>query len=130
MKKVILFIFAMTVLASCENKKADPAEIVGKTAKVYYDYLLHGNYDAFVDGTYRKDSIPPAYREQLLANAKMFVGQQKEEHRGIKDIRIADAKIDTLRHVGSAFLILAYGDRTTEEIVVPMVEVKKIWYMK
>jgi hypothetical protein len=32
------------------GEKNDPGEIVGKTAKIYYDYLLNGNYDAFVAG--------------------------------------------------------------------------------
>ena len=51
-------------------------EVAGRAAKAYYDQLLHGDYNAFVAGRYQPDSIPAAYREQLVANAKMFLGQQ------------------------------------------------------
>ncbi len=119
-----------TLLFSCKKQEKDAAEIVGKTAKIYYDYLLHDNYEAFVDGSFRPDSIPPSYREQLIANAKMFIGQQKEEHQGIKKITISNATIDTLHHTGNAFLLFSYGDKTTEQVIVPMVERKGVWYMR
>ena len=50
MKKIIYILLFVSVLFSCGSKKNDPGEIVGKTAKIYYDYLLNGNYDAFVAG--------------------------------------------------------------------------------
>ena len=49
---------------------------------------------------------------------------QKEEHQGISNVKIADAKADTAHHTAMAFLVLDYGDKTSEEIVVPMIEVK------
>ena len=60
----------------------------------------------------------------------MFVGQQQDEHRGIREVRIVNAKADTARHVADVFLVFAYGDSTTEQIVVPMVEQEGVWYMR
>ena len=130
MRKILIVLYSLCLLFSCKKQEKDAAEIVGKTAKIYYDYLLHDNYEAFVDGSYRPDSIPPSYREQLIANAKMFIGQQKEEHQGIKEITISNATIDTLHHTGNAFLLFSYGDKTTEQVIVPMVERKGVWYMR
>ncbi|WP_018464900.1 DUF4878 domain-containing protein [Segatella paludivivens] len=130
MKKIFYILLLVTVLFSCSSQKKDPSEIVGKTAKIYYDYLLNGDYEAFVDGMNQPDRIPDNYREQLVANAKMFVGQQNEDHKGIKKIAVSNAEIDTIHNTGDAYLLLTYGDKTTEQVAVPMVKRKGIWYMR
>ena len=114
---------------SCDHGPA-PEEVAAQAAKTYYDLLLQGKYDQFVDGRYQPDSIPASYREQLVANAKMFIGEQQEAHRGIKEVRIANAKADTLHHVANVFLVFVYGDSTNEEVLVPMVEHKGVWYTR
>ncbi|MBQ6210200.1 MAG: hypothetical protein IJK42_10590 [Prevotella sp.] len=127
----IIYVFCAFLLASlyaCGGK--DPGEVAAHAAKQYYDYLLQEKYDAFVDGQYRPDAIPSSYREQLIANAKMFMGQQSKEHRGIKEVRIVNAQADTARHAANVFLLFAYGDSTSEEVNVPMVEHEGIWYLR
>lgn len=127
------FIFAaMTaaVLCGCSAHEPHAGEIAGNAAKLYYDWLAEGKYDAYVDGFYRPDSIPGSYREQLITNAKMFAAQHREERGGIASVRLLRASADTARHVGSAYLLLCYGDSTKEEIVVPMVEHKGVWMMR
>ena len=130
MKKILYTLLLVTVLFSCGSKKNDPGEIVGKTAKIYYDYLVDGNYDAFVAGMNQPERIPDNYREQLVANAKMFIEQQNEEHGGIKKVGVSDAKADTIHNTGDAILLLTYGDKTTEHVAVPMVKRKGVWYMR
>ena len=121
---------AALLLSACGGKGNDPSEIVGRTAKLYYDNLLHGHYEEFVDGHYRPDSIPDSYRRQLIDNMRMFIGQQNDEHHGIGEVRIVRATADTVRHEGNAFLMLCFRDSTKEEIVVPMVQVGGLWMMK
>ncbi|WP_434502900.1 hypothetical protein [Prevotella sp.] len=130
MKKIFYILLLITILFSCGSQKKDPSEIVGKTAKIYYDYLLNSDYNAFVDGMNQPESIPNNYREQLVANAKMFIGQQNEDHKGIKKIAVSAAKADTIHNTGDAYLLLTYGDNTTEQVVVPMVKRKGVWYMR
>ena len=131
MKKVISFIIlSILIISGCSKKGPDQGELAAIAAKGYYDLLLENKYSEFVNGMNQPDSIPAGYREQLETNAKMFVYQQKEEHRGISNVKIADAKVDTARHTAMAFLVLDYGDKTSEEIVVPMIEVKGKWKMQ
>lgn len=125
----VILLFVLVSLAGCKSEPT-AADIAAQAAKQYYVSLLHGKYDQFVDGQFQPDRIPGSYREQLIANAKMFIGQQKEEHRGIREVRILNAKADTTHHVADVFLVFAYGDSTNEEIVIPMVEYKGVWYMK
>ncbi len=117
------------LFSSC-NGDVNKEELAGNAAKQYYSYLLNGDYEAFVDGTYRPDTLRRAYRDQLIENAKMFVGQQDKAHQGIKNIDLKAVQIDTARHSAKVFLILTYGDQTKEEILLPMVEHDELWYMK
>ena len=128
---VLLIVVAALLLFACGGKTdKDPSEMVGRTAKLYYDNLLHGHYEEFVDGHFRPDSIPASYRSQLIDNMRMYVGQQNDEHHGIQEVRIVRATADTARHEGNAFLMLCFKDSTKEEVVVPMVNVGGLWMMK
>ena len=130
MKKVLFFLCFSCLLFGCKKQEKDAAEIVGKTAKIYYDYLLHDDYAAFVDGSFRPDSIPSSYREQLIDNAKMFIAQQQTEHQGIKEVRVIRHRADTAKHTADVFLLLTFGDSTSEQIVVPMIQHKGTWLMR
>ncbi len=133
MRKLLSFcLFAFLLFTGCGGKDSGPdaAQLAAQAAKVYYDQLLRGDYESFVDGRYQPTRIPQGYREQLIANAKMFVGQQEKEHKGIKGVAVASAKADTAKHIADAFLTFIYGDSTREEVVVPMVERKGTWYLR
>ncbi len=127
-----LMFFGCLVFTCCGSKDESltSAQVAANSAKVYYDQLLQGDYGSFVDGRYQPNRLPQGYREQLIANAKMFVAQQEKEHKGIKSVAVTDAKADTAGHVVNAFLTFAYGDGTKEEVLVPMVESKGVWYMR
>lgn len=120
------------MLFSCGSKSSGPtaAELAGQAAQVYYEQLLKGDYESFVDGRYQPNKMPKDYREQLITNAKMYIGQQKEEHKGIKSVTVTDARADSVKHVANAFLTLTFGDNSKEEIVVPMVEKNNVWYLR
>lgn len=130
MKKILFSLFCVMSLFSCKEKAPDPGYYAGIAAKGYYDMLLEGRYDEFVAGQNMPHRIPEGYRQQLVLNAKMFVEQQKDEHRGIKDFQVLDAKTDTAHHVADVYLTVTYGDSTKEQIVVPMVEVENKWKMR
>lgn len=128
----LLFFLSFPLLMACSGKPSGPdaAQLAANAAKTYYEQLLKGDYGSFVDGRYQPTALPERYRQQLIANAKMFVGQEEKEHKGITHVAVADGRADTAKHVANAFLTFTYGDGTKEQVVVPMVEVKKVWYMR
>ena len=132
MREFILFLFIALWLSACGNSSSGPADsdLAAQTAKVYYDQLLNGDYGSFVAGRYQPTELPASYREQLIVNARMFIEQQEKEHKGIKSVSVAGGVADTTRHMADAFLIFTYGDGTKEQVVVPMVSVKNVWYMR
>lgn len=112
------------------RKLPDPGYFAGIAAKGYYDLLLEGKYNDFVAGYNQPNRISKGYHEQLLLNARMFMEQQQEEHKGLAGIHVLHAKADTARHVADVFLQMVYGDSTKEQVVVPMVLVHGDWKMR
>ena len=128
---VWLVILAAMLVIACGGTGGDnPSEMAGRTAKLYYENLLHGRYDVFVDGFYRPDSIPSSYRSQLIDNARMYVAQMNDDHHGLARIDLIRATADTARNEGRAFLLLCFADSTREEVVVPMVRIENLWMMR
>lgn len=139
MRKLFIIIFSFLAVSffSCsDEKKVDNAAALA--AKEYYDSLLAGNHEYFVRGMYLPDTIPDSYREQLEANASMFVERMGNEHHGINEVRVMRCQNDTVPsadgrshvHTAQAFLVFSLGDSLNEEVVVPMIQHGGHWLMR
>ena len=124
----IIYVLNVLYITSCGNPT--PEEMASLAAKGYYEHLLRGEYEHFFEGKAGSDSLPEGYREQLLAGYRQFMAQQETLHHGILDVRVANAKTDSLLHYTNVFLVLCFGDSTNEQVVVPMVEQDGRWKMK
>lgn len=127
--KHLLFVI-LVFLALCACSSPTPEEMASLAAKGYYEHLLKGEYDKFLDGKAGSDSLPEAYREQLLAGYKQFLSQQNSLHNGINEIRVVNARRDTILNYTNVFLMLCFGDSTNEQVSVPMIEHNGSWRMK
>ena len=133
---IILSLFALSFFSCSDEKTVDNAAAIA--AKEYYDSLLAGNHAYFGGGMYLPDTIPDNYREQLEANASMFVERMGKEHHGINEIRVMRCVNDTIpsadgrSHVrtAEAFLVFSLGDSLNEEVVVPMIQHGGRWLMR
>ena len=114
---------------SCGNPTAE--EMASLAAKGYYEHLIHGEYEQFLQGKVGLNKhSEEEYWNQLRDNCHQFVHQQEQAHRGIHEVRFVNAKTDTLQKYTNVFMMLCFGDSTNEEIVVPMVERDGRWYMR
>lgn len=127
--KHLLFI-VLVFLALCACSSPTPEEMASLAAKGYYEHLLKGEYDKFLEGKAGSDSLPEAYRRQLLAGYKQFLSQQSSLHNGINEIRVINAMRDTILNYTNVFLMLCFGDSTNEQVSVPMIEHNGSWRMK
>ena len=128
MRKLPL-ILLIVMLAACGNPSKE--ELASLAAKGYYDHLIRGEYEQFLEGVDQRERMTDDdYHSQLLDCYEQFMAQQTTPHRGILEVRVSNAKTDTIQKYTNVFLVLCYGDSTNEEIVVPMVERNGSWRMK
>ena len=134
MRHIIYIVAALLgiTFVSCGKSPAtvNPDELASRAAKVYYEYLLHGNCAAYIDGFYRPDSIPDSYREQLEANSKMYLAGLRADHGGISEIRIVNCRNDSKGETAEAYLLVCFADSVKEEIVVAMAKHDGRWMMR
>lgn len=134
MKQVSLSILIAValLLAACGGKKQDidQGKLAAKAAKHYYEQLLKGDYEAFLDNENRTNNLPDNYRKQLLLNLKQFVAQQDSVHHGIDSITLGASHFSAKNNTASVFLLFCYGDKTTEQVVVPMVKERGKWILR
>ena len=128
LKSVLIVLLGSMLMIACSLSSEEMASLA---AKGYYEHLIHGEYEQYLEG---KDGLnrqaTEDYWNQLLDNCHQFVRQQETAHRGISEVRVVSAKNDTLQKYSTVFLVLCFGDSTNEEIVVPMVERDGRWKMK
>ena len=128
MRKLVYLILIVIVVACSTGVSRE--EQAALAAKGYYTHLVQGEYEQFVEGRLMADSLPADYRSQLIEGYKQFVAQQVEARKGIHEVSVSRAYTDSLAGYTNVLLLLCYGDSTTEEIVVPMVECDGRWMMK
>ncbi|MBQ6916467.1 MAG: hypothetical protein IJQ64_01515 [Prevotella sp.] len=128
MRKLVYLILIVIVVACSTGVSRE--EQAALAAKGYYTHLVQGEYEQFVEGRFMADSLPADYRSQLIEGYKQFVAQQLEARKGIQEVSVSRAYTDSLAGYTNVLLMLCYGDSTTEEVVVPMVERDGRWMMK
>ena len=124
---LVLLVF-LVQWAACSSPTKE--ELASLAAKGYYQHLIEGDYDHFLEGRVMADSLPDDYRSQLIDGYSQFLAQQVKARGGINEVRISRAFTDSTQQYTSVLLMLCYGDSTTEEVVVPMVEHSGRWMMK
>ena len=128
-RRVLIGLIMVTGIIACSGVSKE--ELASLAAKGYYEHLIHGEYEQFLEG---KAGLKPyegnEYWSQLLDNCHQFMRQQENSHRGVREVRVVNAKTDTIQKYTNVFMVLCFGDSTNEEIVVPMVEHDGRWFMK
>ncbi|MBR1546684.1 MAG: hypothetical protein IJ633_07840 [Prevotella sp.] len=132
MRIVWAFVFCLLSVfwQSCSHQEPTLEELAGKAAKEYYDHLLAGDYEAFLQGKADSDSLPSDYRQELLHAYEHFMQEQEKSHGGIVGVALTNARKDSLQQVMQAFLLLTFKDSVKEEIVIPMVLRDGQWKMR
>ena len=128
LNKLMCLAALVATIAACSSPSRE--ELASLAAKGYYQHLIEGDYDHFLEGREFADSLPADYRSQLIDCYSQFLAQQQEARGGINEVRISRAYTDSTQQYTSVLLMLCYGDSTTEEVVVPMVERNGRWMMK
>lgn len=130
MRKLVYLVLLVSLAqwAACSSPTRE--ELASLAAKGYYQHLIEGDFDHFLEGRVMADSLPDDYRSQLIDGYSQFLAQQVKARGGINEVRISRAFTDSTQQYTSVLLMLCYVDSTSEEVVVPMVERDGRWMMK
>ena len=130
MRKLVYLVLLVSLAqwAACSSPTRE--ELASLAAKGYYQHLIEGDFDHFLEGRVMADSLPDDYRSQLIDGYSQFLAQQVKARGGINEVRISRAYTDSTQQYTSVLLMLCYGDSTSEEVIVPMVEHNGRWMMK
>lgn len=130
MRKLVYLVLLVSLAqwAACSSPTRE--ELASLAAKGYYQHLIEGDFDHFLEGRVMADSLPDDYRSQLIDGYSQFLAQQVKARGGINEVRISRAYTDSTQQYTSVLLMLCYGDSSSEEVVVPMVERNGRWMMK
>ncbi len=124
-------LMAILLLCGCSRQGQSPEEQAGIAAKEYYDRLLAGDIDAFLNGKADIDSVPADYWSQMYAACEQYKKELDETHGGVAAITVSNARKDsTQQMMMQAFLLLNFRDSTKEEIIVPMVQRGEVWKLR
>ena len=61
---------------------------------------------------------------------KEFMAQMREEHNGIDSVKVRRAVVDSTGRGASVFLMLHYGDKSVEQVIVPLVKRDSVWLIR
>ena len=123
-------LMAILLLCGCSQQDQSSEEQAGIAAKEYYDRLLAGDIDAFLNGKADIDSVPADYRSQMYAACEQYKKELDETHGGVAAITVSNARTDSTQQMMQAFLLLNFKDSTKEEIIVPMVQRGEVWMLR
>ena len=117
----------LCTMVSC-SKQEEKEDLVARTAELYYGYLLSGDVTSFVEGMDGYTRLPDGYKAELRDNASMFAHQQQKMHGGLRSVVAKRSDADST--VAEVLMSFEYGDGTNEQVLVPMVRRRGLWYMR
>lgn len=115
--------------ASCK-KEINPLDLASQAAMVYYENLIHGDVEQFVDGSAQIDSISDDYRQRQISNVRMYMDQIKQAHGGLLRVELDTAMNSIEPDAADVLLRFHYNDSTSERVLVPMVCKKGLWLLR
>ena len=127
-RQFLLIFSVVTMLSACSDGLSKERHAVRAAAERCYGYLQKGECEKFVGEIAYADSMPEAYREQMVVLLQEFVANQQAQHGGWAFVRaVGDTIVADQAHVS---LQICFADSTLEEVGLPMVKVGKHWKMQ
>lgn len=119
---------ATIILSSCNQNKEYVELTAAEAAESYYRLLPAGNYAMFVDGMAGADAMPHEYRRQLTELVRQQMETRWQKHGTWQSITATHVEeSDSLANVT---LELHFADKTTDQIILPMVYIDGEWRMQ
>lgn len=132
MKHRLYLLAIAALLISCNGNKPerDYHGEMRAAADKYYTLLMDGRYEDFVDGLYTPDSLPADYRSQLVDAVAQYRINETQRRGGLEGFQVVGDSLGPDSCSGFVTIQLLFGDKSTEEILLPLVDDQGVWKMK
>lgn len=133
MKKILASI-ALTLFAtlSCgkEEAKVNTHTAARQAAERYFSLLMEEKYDSLVDFIYVSDSLPSDYHSQLADAMAQYKVSETKRRSGLAAFRITGDSIFADSVSGYARVELTFGDKSKENIILPLLCDEGTWKLR
>lgn len=126
----ILPLVSILLFAACRKEVPDlnSCTAVCSQAETYYQNLMAGQYEKYLEGISGACAMLPEQRAQTLQALKAFCQNQQAQHGGMVSVRGVEALLQDKR--AEVYMDIIYADSVSERIVVPMVLEDSVWRME
>lgn len=128
MKRLLPWAFVMFACCMSCGRSSVEDNAVQQAALTYYNYLIEGQYEQYVNAIAYSDSMTPSYKSQMIDLTAQYVERERQLKGGLASVRALNDTI--MGETACVFLELTYGDSTREEISLPMLRCGDEWKMQ
>ena len=121
--------------ASCEggvasDENINKSELTDELAIYYYKLKFNGNYQEHIANMNSCDSTTEKYKKRMHDLLTHHVKDIHKEKKGIDSIRVTRKQFNANEDVAYIYLNVAYKNKTTEEVLLPLVLIDKEWHIR
>ena len=129
---IVLLTAAALLQVGCSDKETpqNKPKLATEVAQQSYEALYEGKCEDYLKARANYDTMPESYRKALLTTYRQHVAEVKRNHNGVTKVEAIRTVNDTVMGVMQVYMNLTYGDKTQEEIMVPLVKVNDEWKLK
>ncbi len=124
---LLLFLTISGIFCGCREEMRPPTE---REIMTVYGHYLKGDYAKFVDAMLSCRQKPENYRSQMIMLHKQHAAEQKRANGGAESATVERIEMHDNGRMANVFLNVTYGNRTSEEIILPMVYFEGDWYIR
>lgn len=123
---------ALLLLTACkgEEQPKAPTGPASEEVERIYNLFVQGRYEAYVDEMASCDSMPTAYRQQMIDLFKQHAHLQRQRNGGAVKGTVERMDVTPNGLHANVFLRVIYADQSHEEIMLPMVKVDDRWRLE
>lgn len=113
-----------------EEKIVDKQELTNELAEFYYTLQLKNNYEKFLDNMHSCDSTNSEYRSRmhdLLIHHKKYISSIKK---GVDSITVSHVQYNESLNAAHVFINVNYKDKSSEEIIFPLILKDNEWRIR
>ena len=126
----ILPLASIILFTACRKEVLDlnSGAAVCSQAETYYQNLMSGQYEKYLEGISGACTMLPEQRSQTLQALKAFCQNQQAQHGGMVSVHGIEALLQGKR--AEVYMDIIYADSVSERIVIPMVLEDSVWRME